>query len=441
MKALHVISLAVTGLVVVAAAGTAAAYGWASRHGAIEAIAPPAATTFDSALVERGRSLAAIGNCGVCHTREGGAPYEGGYAMATPFGTIYSTNITPDAEAGIGAWPLEAFRRAMHEGIDRHGRHLYPAFPYDRFTRILDEDIEAIYAYLMSEVEPSAYQGPATELAFPFDQRWGLEFWKLVNLDKTRWQPDPEQDEEWNRGSYLVEGIGHCGSCHSPRDWIGAEVTGARAYGGGFSGAWHAPALNAASPAPAPWSDVALVDYLLDGWEGDHGIAGGPMTPVVDNLHEQSEDDVFAIARYLMTLRGEDRTEDEIMAEVEPLREAAERLEWNHPDAPPLPDDPQPRRGSEIFQAQCSECHDHRSQQVPLAMTTTVNLDTPNNLLLVVMNGIRAPQGVPQRNMPARNARIPDDGDLAALAAFVRARFSDKPAWQGLEDAVTTLRP
>lgn len=441
MKALHVFGLSVIGLGVVAVIGVGGAYGWATRHGEIAPIEPPAAASFDGDLVERGRSLAAIGNCGVCHTREGGAPYEGGYAMDTPFGTIFSTNITPDAQAGIGAWPLEAFRRAMHEGIDRHGRHLYPAFPYDRFTRILDEDIEAIYAYLMSEVAPSAYRAPANELPFPFNQRWGLEFWNLVNLDKARWQPDPDQDEEWNRGSYLVEGVAHCGSCHSPRGFMGAELAGSQAYGGGYSGFWHAPALNEASPAPAPWSELAFVDYMLDGWEGDHGIAGGPMTAVVDNLHDQSEDDVFAIARYLMTLRGEERPEDEIEARVEQIREEAERLEWGHPDAPGLPDDPHLRRGGELFQAHCSECHEYRSQQVPLAMTTTVNLDTPNNLLLVTMHGIRAPQGVPQRNMPARNGHIPDDGDLAALAGFIRDRFTDKPAWQGLEDTIRTLRP
>jgi mono/diheme cytochrome c family protein len=172
--------------------------------------------------------------------------------------------------------------------------------PYDRFTKILDEDVEAIFAYLMREVAPSDYQAPDNELAFPSICAGA---WNLVNLDKARWQPNPDQDEEWHRGSYLVEGVAHCGSCHSPSDWMEAEMSGADAYGGGYSGFWQAPALNASSPAPAPWSGVALVDYLLDGWEGDHGIAGGPMTPVVNNLHEQSEDDAFAIARYLMALR------------------------------------------------------------------------------------------------------------------------------------------
>jgi mono/diheme cytochrome c family protein len=441
MNGLRIIGWTVAGLAVLGVVGAGAAYGFASRHGEVARIDPPEPGSFDRDLVERGASLAAIGNCGVCHTREGGAPYEGGYAMQTPFGTIYTTNITPDPEAGIGAWSLEAFRRAMHEGIDRHGRQLYPAFPYDRFTGILDEDVEAIYAYLMSEVEPSGYAAPENELGFPFNVRRGLEAWNVMNLRSARWQPDPDRDEEWNRGAYLVETVGHCGSCHSPRDWMGAEMSGSASYGGGYSGFWHAPALNASSPAPAPWTELALVDYLLDGWEGDHGIAGGPMTPVVNNLRDQSEDDAFAIAVYLMSLRGDDRPEAEIEAEIEDIRAGAEALEWGHPDAPQLPDDPLLRRGGEIFQAQCTQCHEDGSQQVPLAMSTTVNLDTPNNFLLVTMHGIRAPQGVPQRNMPARNTQIADDADMVSLAAFVRDRFTDRPAWDNLEDAVRRLRP
>jgi mono/diheme cytochrome c family protein len=138
---------------------------------------------------------------------------------------------------------------------------------------------------------------------------------------------------------------------------------------------------------------------------------------------------------------AEHRPEDEITAEIEQAREVAKRLEWGHPDASALPQDPHLHRGGELFEANCAECHEHRSQQVPLAMTTTVNLDTPHNLLLVMMHGIRAPQGVPQRNMPARNARIPDDADLAALAAFIRDRFAEGAAWQGLEEAARRLRP
>lgn len=327
----------------------------------------------------------------------------------------------------------------MREGVDRNGRYLYPAFPYDFFTRATDEDLRAIYAYLMTQ-EPVAAEAPGNELSFPFNIRLLLAGWNLLFLDSGAYQPDPSQDEEWNRGAYLVEGLGHCGACHSPRNIFGAVKGGDAAYDGGYAEGWFAPPLDDQTPAPIPWTLYALVDYLIDGWHEDHGIAGGPMTPIVDDLYEQSEDDVFAIAAYLMSLKGGERPEEEQDALTAELRAAAERLEWGHPENPPIPDDPLIQEGARVFESQCVTCHKSGGQPVPLALTTVVNATDPINFILVTLYGIQpAPLGVAGRSMPGRAMQITDE-QLVALSAFVRARFTDKPAWEGLEEKVRAAR-
>ena len=228
--------------VAVPIAALAAAVVWAYRHPEIAPVQSPVAESFSRDLIYHGESLAGIGACEVCHTSPGGAPFAGGLALPTPFGVVYSTNITPDAQSGIGSWPEEAFRRAMRQGIDRRGRHLYPAFPYDHFTKATDEDIRAIYAFIMTR-EPVDFRAPENELRFPFNVRALLAGWNLLFLDSGEYEPDPGQNEEWNRGAYLAEGLGHCGACHSPRNIFGA-VSRDAASDGGEAEHWHAPALN-----------------------------------------------------------------------------------------------------------------------------------------------------------------------------------------------------
>jgi mono/diheme cytochrome c family protein len=419
-----------------AAALALAAYGWASRHAALAPVARPAPTAFDRDLVAHGRALAGFGNCAVCHTREGGEPYAGGLALPTPFGTVHATNITPDVETGIGAWSEAAFLRAMRQGIDRFGRHLYPVFPYDHFTRVAEDDLKAIYAYLMAEVAPAADRPPPNTLGFPWSVRAGLAFWNLLYLDAGVRPPDPARDAEWNRGAYLVEGLGHCGSCHTPRNFLGALERGA-AYGGAFVEGWYAPALDGRSTAPVPWTQSALVAYLMDGWHQDHGIAAGSMTAVVDNLRDQKEDDVFAIAAYLMSLPGgRGAVSDRDIAE---RKSFAAKVEWGHPDNPPLPEDPALREGARVFQARCAECHRSGARPVPLALTSTINDRGPANVAMIVLHGIKPPQGALGRSMPALADRI-SDAEMAALLRFVRARFSREPAWNDIEEAVRRAR-
>jgi len=219
------------GLAIVLAVAFGAFYAWQWR-GEL----PPASTSahaFDPGIVAKGAQLAAIGECGVCHTRAGGKPYAGGFPVQTPFGVVYGTNITPDRETGIGAWSEEAFRRAMREGVARDGTHLYPAFPYDHFTRLTDGDISALYAFLMTR-EPAAQANRQPQLDFPLNFRIFAAGWQLLFLSKGPYRNDPAQSAAWNRGAYLVEGVGHCGGCHTPRNAFGAERKH-EAYGGGAS--------------------------------------------------------------------------------------------------------------------------------------------------------------------------------------------------------------
>src|ERR1700760_1776841 len=241
---------------VIARAALPVAVAW---RPAIAAIDPPAPQSFDPALVKHGRELATLGNCSDCHTLRGGKDFAGGFSGPTPFGTIYSSNITPDPETGIGRWPEAAFRRAMRSGVNRDGQHLYPTFPYDHFTNVSDEDDAALYAFLMTR---TAVHAPAREnqLPFPLDQRVVVAGWKLLFLRRGSYQPDPSQSAEWNRGAYLVEGLAHCGACHTPRNGLGAERPNA-AFAGGDVDNWQAFAINAKSPAPIPWTTDALYSY------------------------------------------------------------------------------------------------------------------------------------------------------------------------------------
>jgi mono/diheme cytochrome c family protein len=296
-------------------------YAWADRHSEIAAIEPPPAKAFDKAMIDKGAGLVAIGDCAVCHTRPGGKSFAGGSELMTPFGAIFSTNITPDVDTGIGTWSLAAFTRALREGVDRSGNYLYPAFPYQHFTKVTDGDIAAIYAYLMTRPPVSASRAK-NGLRFPFNMRILLAGWNLLFLHQGAYTPDPTRDDKWNRGAYLVEGLGHCGACHTPLNILGAERGGSARYGGGTLEGWHAPALNADSPAPVPWTADAMVNFLLDGWDGDHGIAAGAMTSVVNGLGSLPEGDAEAIAAYILSFQ--DNTE--LAARTEAAKAFAEKV-------------------------------------------------------------------------------------------------------------------
>ncbi len=402
---------------VIGGAGAAFAIAW---RPAIAAIEPPAPQSFDAALVKRGRDLAAIGNCNDCHTVRGGKDFAGGLAVPTPFGTIFSSNITPDAETGIGRWPEAAFRRAMRSGVDRGGQHLYPTFPYDHFTNVTDEDDRALYAYLMTR-EPVRAPARANQLSFPLDQRVVIAGWKLLFLRRGTYQPDGAKSAEWNRGAYLVEGLAHCGACHTPRNLLGAERASAQ-FAGGDVDNWHAYAINAQSPAPVPWDADALLAYLRDGWHPDHGVARGPMAG-----------DVRAIAAYMASVFGppapdRKRRGEEVLAQAR---------------SPVVPASNTNAVGASIYAAACATCHE-TGRPLPyggvnLGLSTAISSPDPRNAINIVLSGVRPIEGERSPIMPGFAASMNDD-QISALLKYLRARFSNRPEWTGVEKTVADAR-
>ncbi len=253
-------------------------------------------------------------------------------------------------------------------------------------------------------------------------------------------EPDETRDEEWNRGAYIVEGLGHCGACHSKRNQLGATAkNGADADAGGWAEGWYAPPLNDATPAPIPWTQIALVNYLIDGWDKDHGAAAGPMGPVVNDLYDQSEDDVFAIAAYLMSIKGGGLPADEQERIAAAIRWKAETLQWVHPDAPPNPGDAAATSGAAVFERECARCHKVGGEPVPLALSTAVQAPSASNLVMAVFQGVPASRWAPSRSMPGRSLQIADQ-EMANLATFVRARFSDRSPWQDIGNSIPNAR-
>src|SRR3954447_1558510 len=419
-----VVSLIAVVLLAAAVAGFAVIW-----RAAIAQIEQPSPQSFDPALVKRGRALAATGNCADCHTARGAKDFAGGLPVPTPFGTIYSSNITPDADTGIGPWSEAAFRRAMRSGVDRDGRHLYPTFPYDHFVNVSDEDDRALYAYLMTR-PPARAPARSHEVAFPFNQRFMIAGWKLLFLHGGTWQGDATQSAEWNRGGYLVEGLAHCGACHTPRNALGAEKKSAQ-FAGGEAENWYAYAINERSPSPVPWEADALFAYLRNGWHPDHGVARGPMAQVVSNLSSIPESDVRAIATYMAAMFGAPSPErkrrgEELLAQAQ---------------SPSSPD--QANAGAATYAAACAPCHESNRPPpyggINLRLSTGISSPDPRNVANTVLSGIRPVPGERSPIMPGFAASM-DDAQIASLLNYLRARFSNQPAWTGLEKIVADAR-
>lgn len=402
------------------------------------AIAPVAqtaggASVYNAATIERGRLVAAAGDCVVCHTAAGGTPNAGGRAMDTPFGTVYTTNLTPDAETGIGQWSFSAFQRAMREGISRDGKHLYPAFPYTSFAKMGDDDLTALYAWLMAQ-PPVRAEVPATQLAFPFSVRPLMAGWNALFHDATPWKPDPTRPPEWNRGAYLVQGAGHCGACHTPRNALGAEMGGAAFLSGAQVDGWEAPALTGLSKAPVPWTADALYSYLRKGHSPQHGAASGPMAPVVQELAQLPDEDIRAMATYLASFN----------AAPEPAADAATKAQAAVARAAALA--PQPGQAQRLFNGACAACHHDGDgpkllgANVPLALNSNLHSDRPDNLLQVIVHGIREPASRELGFMPGFGHAL-SDAQITELAGYMRQRYAPgRPAWTDVPEALARVR-
>jgi mono/diheme cytochrome c family protein len=383
----------------------------------IAPIEPPPAQVFERALVERGALLAAAGNCRGCHTARDGRSFAGGVGIETPFGIVYSTNITPDSETGIGAWPEAAFQRAMREGLDREGRHLYPAFPYDHFTLVSDEDNRALYAYLMTR-EPVRYRPPENRLAFPFNIRAGIGIWKRLYFRAGPYRPDRRGARRGIAAHTWPKGWGHCGSCHTPRNTLGAERK-ERAYDGGEAEGWHAYAINERSNAAVPWTEEALFMYLRRGWHDRHGISRGPMAAVTSDLAEVREDDVRAIAGYFASVIG------------------------SRPSGAPEHIAARSGPAMALYRETCHGCHDGTQPLpfggLPLGLSIGVTGESPRNLVIVTMYGLPAAEGDATPLMPGFAGAL-SDRQLVDLAAALRANLTDKPPWTDLDKIVREVR-
>lgn len=385
--------------------------------------------SFSEDQILDGEMLASVGACVVCHTSENGEKYAGGLALPTPFGKIYSTNITPDPETGIGTWSIEAFRRSMKAGIDREGNHLYPAFPYDHFVKTADADIDAIYAYLTS-LSPISKDAPENELKFPFNIRELLAFWKILFLDNSPFEEIPTLNNEENRGFYLASSLGHCGACHSPRNFLGAVVKN-KPFGGGIAEGWDVPALGKTSVAPISWTFEHYENYMFDGWDERHGIAAGPMTAIIDHLYYANEDDVYALVAWLASLHKQTIETNGTNILIDKITD----LDWKEGEQTGDLDSP----GHQLFGEKCAKCHKQRiasSQPVSLGLTYSVNAPTAKNLVNVIKNGINPPDSVARRKMEAINVT---DDELIQIVRYVRERFTDRPQWENIEAIIMSL--
>jgi mono/diheme cytochrome c family protein len=399
---------------------------------AIAVADPPATSSFPDDLIAKGKVLAGAGYCTVCHTRAGGQPFAGGLGVKTPFGTVYSTNITPDPETGIGRWSLEAFTRAMREGVSRDGSHLFPVFPYDHFTRVSDDDLKALYAFIMT-LPPTRSVAPANTIPFPLNIRPLQEGWKLLFFRSGPYQPDPSKSAEWNRGAYFATGLSHCGGCHTPRNLLGAEESG-EDYAGAVIDNWIAPALTNANPSPVPWTESELFSYLRSGLAPLHGATAGPMSPVVHaGLSAMPDSDIRAIAAYFADI---DHAANRTASIDTTVKDALARSHLGSAQEY----DPDAR----LYAGACVGCH-YNGGSAPLAsrpelaLNSALALPEPTNFIHVVLDGIGVAEGGPGLVMPGYAAAL-SDSDIGRLAAYLRRTRTDKPAWTDIEQKIAAAR-
>ncbi|MEH6717835.1 MAG: molybdopterin cofactor-binding domain-containing protein [Aurantimonas endophytica] len=387
-------------------------------HRAIAPTAAPKAASFSAELLAKGREVFAAGNCASCHTVPGGSANAGGLAVETPFGTIYSSNITPDPDTGLGEWSFDAFDRAMRKGVSRDGSNLYPAFPYTSFARMSGDDMFALYAYLQT-LEPVRQETRQAEMAVPFNLRPLNAGWNALHLRSGPFAPVAEKSLEWNRGRYLVEAMGHCSACHSPRTALGAEKGGDAALSGASIKGWYAPAIAGADAASFGWDEESFYQYLRTGLADDLAAAAGPMADVVANLKELPDSDIQAMAVYLASL-----STDEAGRSVagprpsEDLRNAAAgRTATSLPDAT-----------HRLFESACAVCHEPAmgnlatAAQVPLWRSPALRSGDDEALRTVIREGIEAPLSLKTRDMPGFGKELTGE-QIDALAAYVRARY------------------
>lgn len=364
---------------------------------------------------ERGAYLARAGNCLSCHTARGGAPYAGGRAIQTPFGVIYAPNITPDRDTGIGTWNADDFWRALHNGKSKDGTLLYPAFPYPNYSKITRADADAMFAYFRT-LAPVRQANKEAELRFPFNQRALLVVWRALYFRPGEYQVRADRSGEWNRGAYLVQGLGHCNACHTPRNALGATVAG-RDLGGALIPmlGWYAASLTGETGAGVgQWQVQDLSDLLKTG-VSMRGVASGPMAEVVrDSLQHLGDDDVRAIAVYLKSLPQR----------ASPAPETAAASAENETLL---------KLGAALYEKHCVDCHKAAGEGAPphyppLAGNRSVVLDVATNPIRAVLHGGYPPstQGNPRPYGMPPFSNVLNDREAAAVLSYIRNAWGNR---------------
>ncbi len=381
--------------------------------------APPALAGED--LVTRGAYLAHAADCQACHTAPGGAPYAGGFAFVLPFGTIYSTNITPDKETGIGDYTPAQFLAAVHMGIRADGEKLYPAMPYASYATMTNDDALAIKAYLFS-LAPVHAPPRQNQLSWPFNQRALIAAWNVMFNADQRFRPNADRSAQWNRGAYLAEALGHCGECHTPRN-LAFALDNHRKFAGAMTAGWRAYNITGDKDSGlGDWSDDDLDAYLSTGHAKGHGGAAGPMGEAADDsLSYLVADDVHALVTYLRSVPAE--TSDLPRAVTTPAPAS-------YKEGPMASGEN--ARGEKIFAGACASCHDWTGVSPVTGFATltgvrAVNDPSATNVAQVVVYGVNRDTGNGKIFMPAFGAGYSDD-DIAAVANYVTARFGAKGA-------------
>jgi mono/diheme cytochrome c family protein len=370
-------------------------------------------------LVERGRYLANVAGCGACHTAADGDLYAGGHVLKTPYGPIAVPNITPDDDTGIGTWSLEDFRNALHHGRNAEGQPLYPAMPYLHYTKMRDDDVEAIWAYVQS-VPAVTNRVKVNRLRFPYDVRASLNVWRALYFQAGRFEPNPDKSEAWNRGAYIVDALAHCGACHTPRDALGGPIEG-QALRGARIEEWYAPDISGGPGSViADWSAERLRAFL-SGDSADH-VALGSMQLVVDDLAKVNADDLDALVTYLM-----DQPSTEAGAAPPPAVRvtAADRARWES-----------------LFDANCATCHGADGEGGPDLAASLVGAggvlaDRPTNIITVLLEGMR-PRG-DYGAMPSFRNQLSNQ-QIADLANYVRTAWSNEAPPNATAEMVAGLR-
>jgi mono/diheme cytochrome c family protein len=394
-------------------AGGAIAWMATAAEGAQTGRSMPAGPS--SSVIARGKYLLTASDCVACHTAQGGQPLAGGRPMATPFGTIYTPNITPDRLTGIGKWTEAQFWTAVHDGVNADGKYLYPVFPFTNYTRMPRADVDAIFAYLKT-VKPVRKRNRPLDMAFPFSVRESLLGWRTMFFKKGVYTPDPDKSAAWNRGAYLVEGPGHCTACHTQRNMLGATEKGKRLAGGIIPiQNWYAPnLLSGKGGGLNGWTEQDVVDLLKSG-RSSRGTVYGPMAEVVRNSTQYMTDaDLKAIAGYLMSLPSQPPSKVESIEP--PEAEVADMVE----------------RGRAVYKHECSRCHQDGGEGVahvypPLNANSSIIAPTPVNAIrMVLLGGFEVPTRVYPRpySMPPFAQKL-SDRDVAAVVTYIRQAWDN----------------